>query len=102
MPENDVESKSEHAPELSGLDLHCIARHIREYVERVMKEDAQALNACDGCGYLYQCTGVPNALDPWPSFGKLSKLTGVPIDSFLSKDQRERLRVTRDAQEHSP
>lgn len=83
MPEEkDAESKGEALTQLTELDLHCTARHIREYVERFMKGSTEAPNACDGCSYLFKCTGVDGALDPWPSFWKLSDLTGVVISPF--------------------
>lgn len=76
------------ADALNEKDLYCIARHVRQHVKESkynLKEDS--FRACWGCRYALTrtCTDHPDWFDPWPSFGKLRRQTGVIISPLVKK-----------------
>ncbi|MTV47726.1 hypothetical protein GJ688_01855 [Heliobacillus mobilis] len=70
----------------SKKDLHCIARHIQEYVESLKEAREYSPNACQYCDYAISdsCTSSKGLLDPWPAFLKLSRITNVNISPCKS------------------
>lgn len=65
---------------LNDKDLYCIARHVNQYVEDSKAgREADAVQPCVSCKHAMNST-CP--CDPWPSFIKLRKLTGVNITPF--------------------
>ncbi len=73
---------------LNEKDLQCIARHISEHVESSKHESESGFGrACAECEYALTntCTVKENHTDPWPTFGKLSRITGVSISPLMDK-----------------
>lgn len=76
MPENDVEMV------LGVKDYHCIARHLKIFLQNCRNEEvADYVAACVECPYV---NGECVPIDPWPSFVKLSSLSGVDLSPMVS------------------
>ena len=74
---------------LNEKDLLCIALHLVEFTDVWLKNDDQAEPACVKCHYAIsdKCTGT-KIMDPWQTFMKLGRITGVGITQFCNERQR--------------
>ena len=64
--------------ELTEKDLHCLARHLDEFVDRCWHELKEVPNACVNCWFVKQCEHPEShVVSPWESIGKLNIITGI-------------------------
>ena len=64
--------------ELTEKDLHCLARHLDEFVDRCWFEMKEAPDACLNCWFREQCAHPEShVVDQWEAIGKLNRLTGI-------------------------
>lgn len=72
---------------LTQKDMECIARHIACFIEDSLyyERAADFGRPCLDCTSAHQgkCTNSPQTFDAWPTFEKLSKLSGVEIRSIF-------------------
>ena len=66
--------------ELTEKDLHCVARHLAEMVDRKWHHKKGVKDACQVCRFYEQCRDEKTGtLDPWEAFEKMAKITGVHL-----------------------
>ena len=66
--------------ELTEKDLHCVAQHLAELVNREWHHEEGVEDACQVCRFNSQCMDEETrVLDPWEAFDKLAKITGVHL-----------------------
>ena len=69
--------------ELTEKDLHCLAQHLAEMVNRKWHHKKNTKDACQACRFCAQCLDEGNlVLNPWAAFEKLAMVSGVRLCRF--------------------
>lgn len=74
--------------ELTEKDLHCIAQHLKEFIQRDWREKSDIPCACEECQYFNNCSRPSNYIEgsvtnPWESFKKLFTGAGVKMSRWI-------------------
>jgi len=83
MNKNKKEAAQEIQGQLNKNELECIFRHLREFILTNWDKKENVPNACYDCNR--HCSASENAVDPWPTFYKLSNLAGMSKNEVVQE-----------------
>ncbi len=64
--------------ELTEKDLHCLAQHLKEFIDHCWFEIKEVPDACSNCRFVNQCEHPEShVVNQWEAIGKLNRLTGI-------------------------